>query len=304
MSTTRQSFFKYHGAGNDFVLIDNRSKTFDPNDFDRIAFLCNRHLGIGADGLMLLGEKPGYDFEMLYYNADGRPGSLCGNGGRCIVAFAHLLGLTHHKTSFWASDGPHRAQINPDSTISLELSPVSQIQALGANAYFINTGSPHYVEFVGEETDLDKFDVWENGRAIRNSAAYKEKGINVNFVKWTGSGLQVRTYERGVEDETLSCGTGVTAAALVSHFSGRIPPQWASPLTLPIFTKGGMLQVTFLPPVPQDTADTLPSATASGAQPAENQSTSSSTPPYSDIWLSGPATRVFKAELCFPPSKS
>ena len=252
---------------------------------------------------------------MRYYNADGKPGSLCGNGGRCIVAFAHALGLTNRKTSFWAADGQHRAEIidspqlqssplGASIYVSLAMNPVSYFQQVGPDAYITDTGSPHYIEFLPEEIDLDHYDVWRNGRAIRNSAAYKEKGINVNFVKWTGSGLQVRTYERGVEDETLSCGTGVTAAALVSHFSGRIPPQWASPLTLPIFTKGGMLQVTFLPPVPQDTADTLPSATASGAQPAENQSTSSSTPPYSDIWLSGPATRVFKAELCFPPSKS
>ena len=317
MSTIRQSFFKYHGAGNDFVLIDNRSKNFDPNDFDRIAFLCNRHLGVGSDGLMLLGEKPGYDFEMLYYNADGRPGSLCGNGGRCIVAFAHLLGLTHHKTSFWASDGPHRAQINPDSTISLELSPVSQIQALGANAYFINTGSPHYVEFVGEETDLDKFDVWENGRAIRNSAAYIEKGVNVNFVKWTGRGLQVRTYERGVEDETLSCGTGVTAAALVSHFSGNIPASFktayheshheahhnhheasagskidsitplAPHITIPLHTLGGPLQVSF----------TSSAQTSSGNQTATGDQPSSIQHLYTNIWLSGPATLVFKGEL-------
>ena len=321
MSTIRQYFFKYHGAGNDFVLIDNRSKTFDPSDFDRIAFLCNRHLGIGADGLMLLCEKPGYDFEMLYYNADGRPGSLCGNGGRCIVAFAHLLGLTNHKTSFWASDGPHRAEIKPNSTISLELSPVSQIQALGANAYYINTGSPHYVEFVGEETDLDKFDVWENGRAIRNSAAYLEKGVNVNFVKWTGLGLQVRTYERGVEDETLSCGTGVTAAALVSHFSGNIPSslkkaqhnastgapinptnQQAHHFTIPLHTKGGSLQVSFTASghPSHQTLGTGPSTAAlpntTPIQSPGNQTTSAQ-PLYTNIWLSGPATLVFKGEL-------
>jgi len=204
-------FFKYQGAGNDFVLIDNRKQHFDVSNTALVAQLCDRRFGIGADGLMLLQNKIGYDFEMLYYNADGNLGSMCGNGGRCIVSFAKHLGIIGSHTKFLAVDGEHEATINAAADwVSLKMIDVEKIEKDG-DAFVLNTGSPHYVKVVA---GLPHFNVYQEGRAIRYNERYKEQGINVNFVEPALNGYSVRTYERGVEDETLACGTGVTAVAL------------------------------------------------------------------------------------------
>jgi len=204
-------FYKYQGAGNDFVLIDNRSLSFQYKDNNIVLDLCDRRFGIGADGLMLLQNHPDYDFEMLYFNADGKLGSMCGNGGRCIVAFAKHLGIIDIETNFLAVDGPHYAKISAAGNwVELQMIDVEEITRDG-DAYVLNTGSPHYVDQV---TGLKEMDVYAIGRAIRNNLTYKAKGINVNFVEDKGDHLFVRTFERGVEDETYACGTGVTAVAL------------------------------------------------------------------------------------------
>ena len=204
-------FYKYQGTGNDFVLIDNRSGSIELSAA-QIQRLCHRRFGIGADGLMLLNTHPDFDFEMVYFNADGHPGSMCGNGGRCITRFAHDLGIRKPAYHFLASDGAHEAELLPDGRISLLMSPVDQIEKSGSD-YLTNTGSPHLVRIVEQ---LDALPVVELGRAIRNEPRFAPKGINVNFVARTESPntIRVRTYERGVEDETFSCGTGVTACAL------------------------------------------------------------------------------------------
>lgn len=206
------NFYKYEGAGNDFIIIDNRNQTFFLNNqVEAIKKLCNRHFGIGADGLMILQNKEGYDFEMLYFNADGKEGSMCGNGGRCIVAFAKYLGIIQDKTTFLAVDGPHYAKISEEGNwVSLQMIDVQSIKIDG-NAYVLNTGSPHYVLQV---ENLDKMDVVYNGKKIRYNDSYAALGINVNFVEDLGDYLFVRTYERGVENETFACGTGVTAVAM------------------------------------------------------------------------------------------
>lgn len=204
-------FYKYQGAGNDFVLIDNRDNHIQNVDKQSIAKLCDRRFGIGADGLMLLEELAGYDFKMVYYNADGNEGSMCGNGGRCIVAFAKHLGLINDVTKFLATDGVHHAKISDEGNwVSLQMIDVVDISKDG-DAYVLNTGSPHYVK---QTTDLEIKDVYNEGYAIRNNSTYKANGINVNFIEKQGDGYFVRTFERGVENETYACGTGVTAVAL------------------------------------------------------------------------------------------
>ncbi len=234
------NFYKYQGAGNDFILIDNRNQSFPLiNDPEAIKKLCNRHFGIGADGLMVLQFKEGYDFEMLYYNADGKEGSMCGNGGRCIVAFAKHLEIIENETNFLAVDGPHYAKISEKGTwVSLKMIDVQTIHSDG-EAFVLNTGSPHYVLPVH---DLEKRDVYLEGKNIRNNETYKDQGINVNFVEDLGNDhYSVRTYERGVEDETFACGTGVTAVAMTmakkKGLSGKIHSA--------IKVKGGDLSVNF-----------------------------------------------------------
>ncbi len=206
-------FEKYQGTGNDFVMIDNRSLFF-PKETDLIAHLCHRRFGIGADGLILIEHETSVpaDFRMVYYNANGKEGSMCGNGGRCAVAFAKSLGLFEKETQFLASDGFHEAFFK-EKLVYLKMKDVNEIEKNPKGYYFLDTGSPHYVEFV---QNLEKMNVFEKGKAIRYNERFCEKGTNVNFVKILGENLlQVRTYERGVEDETYSCGTGVTASALV-----------------------------------------------------------------------------------------
>lgn len=204
-------FFKYEGAGNDFILVDNRDQSIDHQQSKLINRLCDRRFGIGADGMIFLQNKEGFDFEMVYYNADGRPSSMCGNGGRCIVAFAQKMGIINCQATFWAMDGSHDATISEkDKMVSLQMIDVHEITAEG-DAYVLNTGSPHYVVYAH---DLEHQDVYAAGKAIRYSPTYASEGINVNFVEDMGAHYFVRTYERGVEDETYACGTGVTAVAM------------------------------------------------------------------------------------------
>ena len=204
-------FVKYEGAGNDFILVDNRSRVVNHEQPRLISRLCNRHFGIGADGVLFLQNKPGFDFEMVYYNADGKPSSMCGNGGRCIVAFAKKLKIIDRHAHFLAADGPHHATISEDGGwVSLQMIDVYDIKNDG-KALVLDTGSPHYV-LNAERVELK--DVRAEGKKIRYSAPYAENGINVNFVEDKGAYYFVRTYERGVEDETYACGTGVTAAAI------------------------------------------------------------------------------------------
>jgi len=235
------SFNKYHGTGNDFILIDNRNKTFN-GDQKLIQHLCHRRFGIGADGLMLLQNKSGYDFEMIYYNADGGEGTMCGNGGRSIVAFAKHLGIVANQAKFIAADGEHFAEvISNNSTekteiIRLHMADVSKTEIINNN-YFINTGSPHYILFV---KDIENFDVFSEGKKLRYDEAFKPGGTNVNFVEEKKDYLFVRTYERGVEDETYSCGTGVTASTLAFALKNNTSLNQVN-----IKTKGGDLKVYF-----------------------------------------------------------
>jgi len=231
-------FFKYQGTGNDFILIDQREKQYlSPVDTDGIAKLCDRRFGIGADGLILLQNKEGYNFEMVYFNADGRTSSMCGNGGRCIVAFAKKMGIIEEYCQFLAIDGAHEARISGTDWVELKMNDVPSIEE-NQGFYFLDTGSPHYVTFV---ENLEVLDVVQQGRAIRNSERFKAAGTNVNFVELDDEKVAVATYERGVEDETLSCGTGVTAVALALATAKKLDGQQ----TVPIQARGGLLEVKF-----------------------------------------------------------
>jgi diaminopimelate epimerase len=233
---TKIKFFKYQGAGNDFIIIDNRTLQFKVNNIGLIAHLCNRRFGIGADGLLLLQSSDNADFEMLYYNADGKPGSMCGNGGRCMVAFARKLGIIEDEAHFKAMDGFHYASLNQSGNwVSLQMIDVDAIENDDDN-YVLNTGSPHYVKLVD---NLKDFDVYANGKAIRNNTKYEQTGINVNFVQSENNGYFVRTYERGVEDETLACGTGVTAVAIAMAKKNNL----LGDIVIPIRVLGGSLSI-------------------------------------------------------------
>lgn len=257
------SFYKYQGTGNDFILIDNRLQHFS-KEASIIEKLCDRRFGIGADGLICLetSSDPNYDFRMVYFNADGFEGSMCGNGGRCLVRFAHDLGIIQDSTTFLAVDGPHEAQVTADN-IHLKMSDVTNVEQF-EHYDFLNTGSPHYVAI---KNDLSNVDVTGEGSMIRYSPEWVEKGgTNVNFMEVLAPNhLYVRTYERGVEDETYSCGTGVTACAISSFF--RL--NWTSPIA--VKTKGGDLQISF--------------------QSNESKNT------FSHIYLIGPAQRVFVGQI-------
>lgn len=253
-------FYKYQGTGNDFVILDNRDKKYESLTKEQIEFLCNRRFGVGADGLMLLNLHPDYDFEMKYYNSDGKESSMCGNGGRCLTKFANDVGLVQTSYKFLAIDGEHESGINSDGTVALKMADVDEVRHDHGN-FILNTGSPHFVMFTNDVMHLD---VFKNGREIRNSDGFKKEGINVNFVEQTASDkIIVRTYERGVEDETFSCGTGVTASALVSFHNNngfnRVEVQ----------TKGGLLSVEY--------------------DKMEER--------YQNIWLNGPAIKVFEGTI-------
>lgn len=229
-------FQKYHGTGNDFIMIDNRLGQFDGTNQPLIAHLCDRHFGIGADGLILLENSAQYDFAMRYYNADGFEGSMCGNGGRCTVHFAKSLGIIEQKTTFEAVDGLHFATINND-IVSLQMTDVETIE-LFDNHSFLNTGSPHHVEMV---ENVMEFPVYEIGKKKRYGAPYFDKGSNINFVEALGENkFKLRTYERGVENETLSCGTGATATAIAMFETGK---STSNKIELEVM--GGQLEVSF-----------------------------------------------------------
>ena len=227
-------FYKYQGTGNDFIMIDDRESSFDISDNKLIVALCERRMGIGADGLILLRNHPSLDFEMIYFNSDGNQSSMCGNGGRCIIDFAAMLEVIKTETTFMAIDGEHKGQFLGD-TIALQMQDVAEIVGEG-DGLVLDTGSPHYIEMVD---DLQYIDVNKEGRRIRNSAPFKKKGINVNFVQDSAE-IEVRTYERGVEGETLSCGTGVVATALAMHYANCIVDNLVN-----VKTKGGELTVSF-----------------------------------------------------------
>ena len=228
-------FYKYQGTGNDFVMIDNRHSEFSKNDTERISFLCDRKFGIGADGLILLEEDEETDFRMVYFNADGKEGSMCGNGGRCLVAFAKYMEVIDDETTFNAVDGLHKATIE-NGVVSLQMQDVTGIM-VKPTATFLDTGSPHHVQLV---KNLDNINVFKEGKKLRYGL-YGEKGSNVNFVEQKDTAtFSVRTYERGVEDETLSCGTGVTAVAIAMHNSGKTDSE-----NVLINSLGGELQVRF-----------------------------------------------------------
>jgi len=229
----RLTFYKYQGTGNDFIMVDNRAKTFPKEKTDIFSQLSDRHFGIGADGVILIENDTEYDFKMIYFNADGSQ-TFCGNGARCAVAFAKNLKIVNDKTSFIAVDGPHFAEIKED-IISLQMIDVDDIQ-VNKNSVFAYTGTQHHVELVDE---LDNYPVFENGKKIRYS--YQNPGSNVNFVQQINEDtFRVRTYEKGVEDETLACGTGVTAVAIAMH---KINKTKSNAITLPV--EGGTLEVSF-----------------------------------------------------------
>jgi len=230
------TFYKYQGTGNDFIMIDNRQNLFPKNDNILISRLCNRKFGIGADGLILLESSDNYDFTMKYYNADGNEGSMCGNGGRCLVAFANFLKIINTDTVFDAIDGVHKASIIGD-VVSLKMKDVSNIKEFSGEL-FLNTGSPHHITYVDNITTVD---VKTKGKDIRYGAPYFKEGSNVNFVEQKNENtFSVRTYERGVEDETLSCGTGVTAVAIASHMAKKTNKN-----AIILETLGGSLEVSF-----------------------------------------------------------
>ncbi len=206
-------FYKYQGTGNDFIMIDQRNTLYiNHNDQKVIAHLCDRRFGIGADGLILLENSKQVDFKMVYFNSDGKQSTMCGNGGRCIVSFAHQLNVFEKKTTFEAVDGLHHGVMLENNWVSLGMIDVDKIIELPNGDYLLNTGSPHYIQFCDEIPS----DVNTEGKKIRYSEPFAKEGVNVNFVVNDGQSLQIATYERGVEDETLSCGTGVTAAAICS----------------------------------------------------------------------------------------
>ncbi|WP_186755748.1 diaminopimelate epimerase [Echinicola salinicaeni] len=252
------SFYKYQGTGNDFVMIDDRSEQFDDQNLELVSQLCDRKFGIGADGLILIRNKEGYDFEMVYFNSDGSQ-SMCGNGARCAVAFSKFLGIVEENTKFLAIDGPHEARI-ANGLVELGMSEVSQLSSVQQD-YFVNTGSPHHVRFVD---DVETYPVVDTGAEIRYSNTYKPDGTNVNFISSLSEDeIFVRTYERGVENETLSCGTGVTACALVYGQQNKLNH-------VRIKSLGGHLAVKF---------------------------TASSDGSFKDILLIGPAEQVFSGKV-------
>ena len=229
------SFCKFQGTGNDFIIIDNRAGAYNNLTGMEVSKMCNRHFGIGADGLMLLQNKDGYDFEMIYYNADGNIGSMCGNGGRCMVKFAHDIGIVKLNYHFLAIDGAHDATIENDNYIHLKMKDVNNVN-LQESFATLDTGSPHYIAF---SENIDAIDIVTVGRSIRYSDPFAAEGININFVeKKDDNTIAVRTYERGVENETLSCGTGVTASALVHACQ-------AGQNKIKVITLGGVIQVSF-----------------------------------------------------------
>lgn len=256
-------FYKYHGTGNDFIVIDNRILQWKP-DLQQVAFLCDRHFGIGSDGLMLLSDIEGFDFGMTYFNSDGNESTMCGNGGRCLTAFARLLGIIGTNARFHAIDGEHEAVILNESNnltlLKLKMKDVIVEEPTGGY-FFIDTGSPHTIIF---SVNVNRIDIIKKARKIRYDTCFAEEGTNVDFVEIKSDHLFVRSYERGVEDETLSCGTGITASALAAAVKTPGNPGYFT-----IKTLGGELKVSF-----------------------KQQGYA-----FSDIWLEGPAELVFRGMI-------
>ena len=254
-------FYKYHGAGNDFIIIDNRNGTFDISDTERVKLLCHRRFGIGADGMLLVQENKKYDFEMVFINNDGSMGSMCGNGGRCIVDFAHrVLNIIKNprKIKFLAVDGEHQAEILKDGRVKLKMQDVSKIETRNGLTFLHSGTTPHHIQYV---VNIDTFPVCTEARKIRDTDP-NPKGVNVNYVEYKNGIFFVRTYERGVEDETYACGTGATSVAIASHHLGILKNNVCK-----IKQPGGELVVEF--------------------KKSKNGS-------YKDIWLTGPAMSAFK----------
>ncbi|MBT8324453.1 MAG: diaminopimelate epimerase [Winogradskyella sp.] len=253
-------FYKYQGTGNDFIIIDNRSSQFNKNNTKRVSALCDRRFGIGADGLILLENDDEADFKMVYYNSDGNESTMCGNGGRCITAFANMLGIISENAVFRAIDGLHQSRIEGEK-VYLQMQVVDTVKINDSYVY-LDTGSPHHVTLVN---DVEALNLKSEGARIRYSDLYGKDGCNINFVQQVDeSQFKVRTYERGVEDETLSCGTGVTAVAIAMSALNKTNKKQVE-----LETPGGELSVKFS---------------------KQNDS-------YSDIWLIGPATFVYKGEI-------
>src|SRR2546423_407011 len=259
-------FEKYHGAGNDFILIDNRNRNFFFTP-EKIAFFCHRRFGIGADGLIMIEGKKDFDFEMKYFNADGGLGSMCGNGGRCAVKFAEkhdIIRKSAKSMKFVAFDGIHEAIFTGENSVKLSMLPVEGIEKK-EGAFILNTGSPHYVKFVDDVTSID---VVSEGKKIRYSEPFSKEGINVNFVSVIGDTIHLRTYERGVEDETLSCGTGTVAVAIAHGVIKNKKGQQQYDIN----ALGGVLKVYF-------------------NRKSENT--------FNDLWLEGPMAFVFEGSIDF-----
>ncbi|MCW2120760.1 diaminopimelate epimerase [Flavobacterium sp. 7A] len=250
-------FYKYQGTGNDFVMIDNRTETFPKENIEIIAHLCDRRFGIGGDGLILLENDPKTDFKMVYYNSDGNQSTMCGNGGRCLVAFAKKMNVINDTATFNAIDGLHHASVSPEGIVSLQMIDVNQIKNT-PDYSFLNTGSPHHVQMVD---DLKNYNIKKYGAALRYGPLYGKEGSNINFVtKIDNTNFNLRTYERGVEDETLACGTGATAVAIAMNATGQTEAT-----AININVEGGKLTVSF------DKKDNL----------------------YTNVFLIGPAEFVF-----------
>ena len=254
-------FCKYQGTGNDFIMIDNRNNFFEIKNKSLVEKLCHRRFGIGSDGLILIENSLDADFFMRYYNSDGNEGSMCGNGGRCAISYANKLAIIKSETEFYAVDGLHKGIIHDDEKISLLMQDVSEIKSI-KDDFELNTGSPHYIVFVD---NLENLNVFEEGRKIRYNNTYKKAGINVNFVQIINDKISVRTYERGVENETYSCGTGVTAVAIVCWSKNLI----SNKNKIEINTLGGLLELSL----------------------NENKNN------YTSIWLKGQAIKSFTGQI-------
>lgn len=254
----RLKFNKYQGTGNDFVIIDNRELVFDKSNIELVIDICDRKFGVGADGLILIENHSEYDFELVYFNADGTT-SFCGNGSRCGVAFANKLGIIDDKTTFIAIDGVHEAKIIAGN-VHLKMGDVSEME-IEKDYFYLNTGSPHYIKY---KENIAEIDIVSLAKEIRYNDRFKAEGTNVNFVEKCGALLKMRTYERGVEDETLSCGTGATAVALSASVKLNMP----SPINIKVV--GGELKIQF---------------------------TKINNYTFENIWLIGGATFVFKGEI-------
>lgn len=254
-------FYKYQGTGNDFVMIDNRQGIFPKDNIQLIAHLCDRRFGIGGDGLILLENDPETDFKMVYYNSDGNQSSMCGNGGRCLVAFAKKLNVIDDNTTFIATDGLHHASVGSNGIVSLQMIDVEEVK-ITPEYVFMNTGSPHHIQLVD---DLEHYNVKENGASIRYGELYGKQGSNINFVKKIDeTTFSLRTYERGVEDETLACGTGATAVAIAMNALGETKAN-----SIDLNVEGGKLVVSF--------------------DKKEGQ--------FTNVFLKGPAEFVFKGTI-------